>query len=234
MYVAALGDLHVRKGEADKIKKVLHTITQKADFLILSGDLTDHGLPEEATALDILLSDFTIPVVGVLGNHDFESGQEKEVVHILSQHMIILDTEPVEILGIGVAGVKGFGGGFEDHMVEAWGEQTLKRFVYETISEALKLENALAKLRTKIKIVSLHYSPIRATLRGEPPEIFPFLGSSRLAQPIDNFGVTVVFHGHAHYGSPGGKTTKGVPVYNVAFPLLQRISPKQPYALIEV
>src|SRR5262249_40894953 len=130
----------------------------------------------------------------------------------------------------GFAGAKGFGGGFGTHTLEPWGEPTIKHFVHEAVEEALQLESALARLRTPQRVVLLHYAPIRATVEGEPPEIFAFLGSSRLEEPINRYPVTAVFHGHAHRGSPEGKTRGGVPVYNVSLSLLQRLFPERPPA----
>src|SRR5439155_24159411 len=128
----------------------------------------------------------------------------------------------------GFAGVKGSGGGFGERALGPWGEEMIKRFVHEAISEALKLERALARLRSEKRIVLLHYSPIQATVVGEPPEIFPFLGSSRLEEPLNRYPVTAVFYGHAHHGAPEGSTKNGVPVYNVALKLLHDVYPNQP------
>lgn len=232
--IAAMADLHMHKLVAGIFKETFTEISEKADILVLCGDLTDHGHKEEA---ELLLEDLTfckIPVVGVLGNHDFEAGESEEVKRILSKGMFILDEESVEIKGVGFAGVKGFGGGFDTHMLGRFGEKGMKNFVQEVIDETLKLEASLGKLRTDKKIVALHYSPIRQTCIGEPEEIFPFLGSSRLAEPIDNFKVTAVFHGHSHYGSPEGKTITGIPVYNVALKVLSTLKENNRYKIIEI
>jgi Icc-related predicted phosphoesterase len=149
--------------------------------------------------------------------------------------IIMLAGDACEIHGIGFAGVKGFGGGFGQWALQPWGEATTKQFVHEAVDEAVELESALAKLRTPQRIVMLHYSPIRDTIVGEPPEIFAFLGSSRLEEPLNRYAVTAVFHGHAHHGSPEGQTTGGVPVYNVAMPLLHKTYPDQPpFRLVEI
>lgn len=234
--IAAIGDLHVRENSQGAYKELFTEISQKADVLVLCGDLADHGLIEEAKVLAEELAACSIPVVGVLGNHDFESGQQDEIKKILTDaKMTILDGEPsFEYEGVGFAGVKGFAGGFEKFMLGPFGEDAIKTFAHESVNEALKLENALSRLKTEKKVVLLHYAPIRGTIEGEPLEIFPFLGSSRLAEPIDTFDVTVAFHGHADYGTTHGKTQKGIPVYNVALPLLQKTTPKQPYALIDI
>jgi len=147
----------------------------------------------------------------------------------------MLDGESYETHGIGFAGTKGFAGGFGRGVLGAWGEATIKQFAHEAINEALKLESALARLRTPHRIALLHYSPVRATVEGEPLEIYPWLGCSRLEEPLSRYPVTVVFHGHAHKGCPEGRTGNGIPVYNVAMPLLRRRNPDQPpFKLIEV
>ena len=175
-------------------------------------------------------------MLAVLGNHDYECEQQEELIKILSgSGMTILDGTAIEIKGIGFAGVKGFAGGFGDRALQPWGESVLKKFVHEAVEEALKLESALAKLRTPQRIVLCHYAPILGTIQGEPAEIFPFLGSSRLEEPINRYAVTAVFHGHAHHGAPEGRTREGVPVYNVALPLLRNHFPdRRPVRMVEV
>ena len=148
--------------------------------------------------------------------------------------VVILDGDAQEVLGVGFAGVKGFGGGFGPRALGPWGEDTFKRFVHEAVEEALKLESALARLRTPHRIAVLHYAPIRETVEGEPLEIFPFLGSSRLEEPLNRYHVTAVVHGHAHRGQLTGRTTSGVPVHNVSLPLLLRTSPARPFLVLEV
>jgi Icc-related predicted phosphoesterase len=177
-----------------------------------------------------------IPVIAVLGNHDYESGKQNEIRQILVDvGVTVLDGEAAEVQGVGFAGVKGFAGGFGRGALGPWGEQAIKVFVQEAVDEALKLEAALARLRTQTRIAVLHYAPIRATVEGEPVEIFPYLGSSRLEEPINRYRVTAVFHGHAHRGAPEGRTATGVPVYNVAMPLLARMNPdRPPYLIVEV
>jgi Icc-related predicted phosphoesterase len=165
----------------------------------------------------------------VLGNHDYQAGKHAEVAHMLQEAGVkVLDGEAVEVRGIGIGGCKGFMGGFGRGTLEAWGEEAVKHFVREAIDEALKLERALARLRTPHKIALLHYSPIRATVEGEPTEIFPYLGCSRLEEPLNRYTVNAVFHGHAHRGTAEGTTTTGIPVYNVALPLLARDRPGAP------
>src|SRR5262249_44827783 len=209
---------------------------ETADILVLCGDLTDYGLPDEARAVAReMAASLKMPAVAVLGNHDFESGQQDEVRRIFSDAgVIMLDGDSTEILGIGFAGVKGFAGGFGRHALGPWGEDIIKNFVREAVNEALKLESALARLRGDVLVAVLHYSPILATVVGEPPEILPFLGCSRLEEPLNRFPVTAVFHGHAHHGRPEGRTTKEVPVFNVSLSLMRELSPERPFRIFEV
>lgn len=232
--VAAVGDLHCGKESQGALQPLFARATEAADVLVLCGDLTDYGLPDEARVLARdLAGTVRIPVLAVFGNHDFESGHADEVHSILTEAGVrILDGDSVEINGVGFAGVKGFAGGFGRRALGAWGEDIIKKFVHETIEEALKLEQALARLRTPQKIAVLHYSPVQATVEGEPPEIIAFLGSSRLEEPLDRYRVTAVFHGHAHRGSPEGRTKGAAPVYNVAMPVVASLSP--PLRIVEV
>jgi Icc-related predicted phosphoesterase len=221
--LAAVGDIHCSKRSAGALHPLLAKMNSEADVVLLCGDLTDYGQPEEATILaELIRSTVTVPVVGVLGNHDFESGRQVEVRQILEQSGItILDGDTEEIEGIGFAGTKGFAGGFGKATLEPWGEQIIKLFVREAVNEALKLEKALSRLSTQNKVVLLHYSPIVDTLVGEPPEIYSYLGSQRLGEPLNRFPPTVIFHGHAHHGTAEARTPAGTPVYNVALPLLK-------------
>jgi len=233
--IAAMADLHCTKSPQEVIERAMADLQGAADVLILCGDLTDYGLPEEARQLARQLAAVRMPMIAVLGNHDYESGKQDEVVQILGDAGVtILDGDAIEVRGIGFAGVKGFAGGFGERMLGPWGEAGIKRFVHEAIDEALKLEAALARLRTPQRVVLLHYSPIRTTVEGEPPEILPFMGSSRLEDPIDRHPVTFVFHGHAHHGHPEGQTRSGVPVYNVALPLMRGLQSEMPFRILEV
>lgn len=233
---AAVGDLHCRKDSAGAFRELFAQASDAADALLLCGDLTDYGLPEEARVLATELGAAKVPIVAVLGNHDFESDAQKDVCSILADAGVqLLDGEACEIHGVGIAGVKGFAGGYGRATLGSWGERPIKAFVNEAIQEALKLESALAKLRTPERIAVLHYSPIEGTVQGEPIEIFPFLGTSRLEEPLIRYPVSTVLHGHAHRGSPEGKTVNGTPVYNVALPLLKRTYPERPaFRLIEL
>jgi Icc-related predicted phosphoesterase len=235
--IAAMSDIHYSRTSQGLMQGVFSQVTERADVLILAGDLTDYGLADEARVLARDLTTLVkIPIVGVLGNHDYESGEEDQVRDILVDAGVhMLDGDAAELHGVGFAGVKGFAGGFGRGALGPWGEQAIKQFVQEALNEALKLESALARLKTTHRIAVLHYAPIRDPVEGEPVEIHPWLGSSRLEEPLTRFQVSAVVHGHAHKGSPEGKTSGGIPVYNVAVPVLTAAYPdRPPYRLIEV
>jgi len=234
--IAAVGDLHYSKATQGMWHPLFAQIQEQADLLLLCGDLTDYGLPEEgqmlARELEAVLK---IPIVAVLGNHDYESGHAAEIRAALAHARVqILDGDSCEVLGIGIAGTKGFAGGFGRGTLGAWGEPAIKTFVQEAVTEALKLESALARLRTPRRLALLHYAPIRQTVEGEPHEIYPWLGTSRLEEPIDRYPVTAVFHGHAHGGSIEGETLGHIPVHNVSLPLWRRHSPDRPFKLLTI
>ena len=235
--VAAMSDVHYGKTSAGALQSVFAQVTEQADVLVLCGDLTDYGTVEEARVLaKDLMSAVRIPIVGVLGNHDFEAGQEHEVTKILTDAGVsMLDGDSVELHGVGFAGVRGFCGGFGRGALGAWGEPIIKQVVHEAVNEALKLETALARLKTEHRIAIIHYAPIQQTVQGEPEVIYPFLGSSRLEEPLGRYQVTAVFHGHAHKGTVEGRTATGIPVYNVALPLLKSSFPdRPPFWLLEL
>jgi len=234
--VAAIADLHCSKTSQGAFQPLFAKIAESADLLLIAGDLTDYGLPDEARVLARELAPIHLPVVAVLGNHDLESGKGDEVRQILTDAgVVVLDGDACETQGIGIAGIKGFGGGFGKRALGPWGEATIKQFVREAVDEALKLEAALARLRTRHLFALLHYSPIQQTVEGEPLEIYPFLGSSRLEEPINRYPVSLVLHGHAHRGQLQGATTSGVPVYNVSMPLLTRsFADRPPFRVFEV
>jgi Icc-related predicted phosphoesterase len=235
--IAAAADLHYSRTSQGLLPRMLADLNERADVLLLCGDLTDHGLPEEAQiVVKELSSTVRIPMVGVLGNHDYESAKADEVRRICEDAGLrILDGDTFEVFDIGFAGVKGFAGGFGNRALQPWGEQMIKLFVHEALQETLKLETALLRLRTARRIAVLHYSPIEATVAGEPPEIYAFLGSSRLEEPLNRYAVAAVFHGHAHHGSAEGRTSAGIPVYNVSQSLLLRTNPNQdPFRIVEI
>ncbi len=219
--IAAVGDLHFGSGATQPFPS-LHENLGNANVLVLCGDLTDHGTAEETHALVRELAKVRIPMIAVLGNHDYESGEQEEVTKILiGGGITVLDGSAIEIEGVGFAGTKGFLGGFGRRTLEPWGEAGVKAFVREAMDECVKLEKALARLRTEKTVAVMHYAPVQATVEGEPPEIFPFLGCGRLEEPLNRYGVSVVFHGHAHRGTLAGRTQNGAPVYNVSLPLLR-------------
>jgi Icc-related predicted phosphoesterase len=231
--VAAIGDLHVKEDGASSYRELFGEISRVADVLVIAGDLTDLGKPREAEILAEDLRACSIPVVAVLGNHDYECGCVEEVSQILRQAGVrLLDGQATEIDGVGFVGVKGFAGGFGRRMLGSFGEPAIKAMVAEGVSEAIRLENAMRHVRSERSLVVLHYAPIAETIAGEPLEIFPFLGSSRLAETIDRFRVSAVVHGHAHRGAYEGRTPGGAPVYNVA---MQIEKPNgRPYAMLEI
>lgn len=234
--IAAIADLHYSRTSQGAYQPLFARVTDEADILLLCGDLTDYGLPEEARLLGReLTAGLKIPAVAVLGNHDYESDQHLEVRSILSDAgVVLLDGDSHEIQGVGFAGVKGFAGGFDRGTLGPWGESAVKAFVREAVDEALKLETALARLRTPHRIALLHYSPVRSTVEGEPPEIFAFCGCSRLEEPLIRYPVSAVFHGHAHHGRTDGRTRDGTPVFNVSLPLLRARTPDRPFVVIEL
>lgn len=233
--VAAIGDLHVVETDEHRYRELFAEMSEVADVVALCGDLTNFGKTKEAEILAADLLACTVPVVAVLGNHDHECGQPEEVARILTvAGATILDEQATMIEGVGFAGVKGFIGGFDRGELGAFGEPAIKTFVDESINEARKLENQLRSLRTDRTVAVLHYSPIAETVAGEPEPIFPFLGSSRLANAVDRFdNVKAVVHGHAHRGSYRGATPRGVPVYNCAQFVVQSHF-NRPYALLEI
>jgi Icc-related predicted phosphoesterase len=228
--IAAAADLHYHRGSKAHLQPLFDHASKSADVLLLCGDLTDYGHVEEAQVLaEDIRAHATIPVLAVLGNHDYETGHSKEIIEVLEKIGVqVLDGECAEIKGVGFAGVCGFGGGFGQLMLDPWGEPLIKAFVQESVDQAIRLERALSRLHTKQRVALLHYGPIRETIIGEPPEIYPFLGCSRLEDPLNRFKVDVVFHGHAHNGSPAGETSSKIPVFNVALPLLAKTQPQQP------
>jgi Icc-related predicted phosphoesterase len=239
MRVAALGDLHIREAVPEPLRQVFTAVNDHADVFVLCGDLTDHGFPREAEALAEALAACRIPKIAVLGNHDFESGPTDEFAKILGRSgLMVFETEPWVLDGVGFVGAKGFAGGFGRHALQPWGEHAVKQFVQGAVNESVILERALARLKTEHgverAVAILHYAPIRETVEGEALEVFPFLGSSRLVDPLDRFGVAAILHAHAHHGAPEGRTPQGIPVYNVSLPVLRAATPDQLYRVIEV
>lgn len=221
--IAAVGDLHYDSAARNSLRDLFLEVNRDADIFVLCGDLTTTGRPEQVRAFAEELSAVRIPMVAVLGNHDHDGGAVEEASAILEEIGVrVLDGRQVVIEGIGFAGVKGFAGGFGRGTLAPFGEPLIKEFVQHTIDEALKLENSLRSLETSEKVAVLHYAPIVETVVGEPEAIYPFLGSSRLLAPLETHGATVVFHGHAHHGTPEGRSPAGIPVFNVALPVLRQ------------
>lgn len=221
--IAAIGDLHASRAPRGEVLDLFARANQEADVLVLCGDLTDQGRPEELQVLVEEMAGVEIPIVAVFGNHDHEAGRVDELAVMLRDRGVhILDGENTVIDDIGFVGIKGFGGGFGRYTIGGFGEASLKAFVEETFEQSIRLETALRTLEAEIRVVVMHHAPIPETLKGESEQLYPFLGSSRFLQPIETYGADVVFHGHSHFGSPEGATPSGIPVYNVARPVLQR------------
>jgi Icc-related predicted phosphoesterase len=225
--IAAVADIHVRETDHGKWSPCFKKVSNDADILLICGDLTDTGDEVEAEVLAEELKSCSIPIIAVLGNHDYEKNRHKLIRQVLVNNGVqILDGEATVVKGIGFAGVKGFGGGFDNHMLSMFGEGAMKAFVQEAVDEALHLDRALARLDQEYnkipKIAVMHYAPIKETIEGEPEVIYPFLGSSRLAEPLNRRNVIAAFHGHAHAGVLEGETSNGIKVFNVARPILQK------------
>lgn len=232
MRIAAVGDLHCTEGTGRTLGEKLLALNDEADVLLLAGDLTAMGRASEVASLCEELRRLRIPIVAVLGNHDHESNEAPEIVRNLEGAGVrVLDgTEAVLSLNgrsLGVAGVKGFCGGFPPHLLRSFGERALKEFVAEAAHEARKLRGALGRLDTHVRAALLHYAPVRDTLGSEPLEIYPFLGSSALYDVMETARVDIIFHGHAHMGAPFARTASGIPVYNVAMPVT-----RAPYVIV--
>jgi len=235
MRIAATADLHYSAQTLGILKEQFGRVRDEADVLVVAGDLTNFGRPEEMEPLVNVLVRLRIPTIAVLGNHDYECGKEAELMRMMSSEGIkVLDGTGYERDGVGFAGTKGFIGGFGRGVLTAFGESEVKAFVKASIDEAIKLERAMSQLRTPKRVVVLHYAPIAATVAGEAPEIYPYLGSSRLAEVVDRHGADLIVHGHAHHGSLNGATTAGIPVHNVAITLLQSQQPAAAYRVFDV
>jgi Icc-related predicted phosphoesterase len=232
--IAAVGDLHTHETSYDFLKPGFRNIGKKADVLILAGDLTSKGRIKEARILVEELSEVKIPIVAVLGNHDFHNNNNNQISEVLLQNGIhILDggciTLKINDKTVGFTGTKGFCGGYGHYSIPDFGEQSLRLLVEEIEHEALKIKHGLMNLDTDFKIVVLHYSPTIETLKGENQQIYFFLGGSILSKPIDSLKPDIVFHGHTHYGTEKGFTEGGIPVRNVSMPMI-----KKPYSIVSL
>ncbi|HLZ00042.1 MAG TPA: metallophosphoesterase [Candidatus Angelobacter sp.] len=235
MRIAATADIHFTPQSYDRLREPLSHVREEADVLVIAGDLTNYGRPDEMHSLLNALVRLRVPVIAVLGNHDYESGQEQELINLMTAEGIkVLDGSSYERDSVGFAGAKGFLGGFGRGVLTAFGEKEVKAFVQAGIDETMKLERSLSMLRTQKTVIVTHYAPIAETVQGEPSEIWPYLGSSRLSDVIDRHGASLALHGHAHHGKADGKTTGGVPVSNVSLPLLLAQDPPCAYRLFDV
>ncbi|MDP8955726.1 MAG: metallophosphoesterase [Actinomycetota bacterium] len=224
--IAAAGDLHFGTDSAGTLRPSLQHLPEHADVFLLAGDLTRYGDPDEATVLADELKDLGVPTFAVLGNHDYHLDQQKTVTDILEGvgvRVLEGEAEVVQVNGhrVGVVGTKGFGGGFAGACGTEFGEREMKSFMAHTREISDRLEEALESLDTDIRVVILHYSPVKGTLQGERLEIFPFLGSYLLAEPIDRVGADLIVHGHAHHGTEKGITPGGIHVRNVSLPVIK-------------
>lgn len=235
MRIAAVADIHFNPPVWERIREKMEHVRDEADLLVLAGDLTNYGKATEMEPFLNVLVRLRIPIVAVLGNHDYESDQHEQIMKMMAAEGIkILDGTGYERDGVGFAGTKGFIGGFGRGVLTAFGEREVKSIVQAAIDESLKLERAMSQLRTEKRVVVIHYSPIMGTVEGEPPEIWPYLGTSRLAEVIDRHGANLVIHGHAHHGKAEGKTTGGIPVHNVALAILQSADPPRAFRVFDV
>jgi Icc-related predicted phosphoesterase len=234
--IAAVGDFHCGPDDVGVYRELFARVNDEADVLVLTGDLTRWGALAEFKVVVGELADVTVPIVSVLGNHDYESGHVEEGSRMLRArgvHLLCGDTFELNPT-VGFAGVKGFMGGFGRGMLTPFGEPETKSFVNATLNEVHSLELALRRLATPVRVAVLHYAPIAATIAGEPEAIHPYLGTDRLAEPLDRYSAAVAFHGHAHSGTLRGTTLGGVPVFNVSLPLLRRERPGAMYYLYDV
>ncbi|MGE0127378.1 MAG: metallophosphoesterase [Blastocatellales bacterium] len=225
--IAAIADLHVAEDSSGKLSLHWRGLHETADVLLLAGDLTNLGNTSQAETLARELEVVQIPMVAVFGNHDCHADEDGKVRSILERAGVTVlegETTTLRINGktLGIAGTKGFGGGFAGACGHAFGEQVMKEFMYETEGMAARLEENLLSLKTDYRIALLHYAPVKDTLAGERLEIYPFMGSYLLAEALDRAGADLVVHGHSHHGTEKGVTAKGIPVRNVAMPLLKR------------
>ena len=225
--IAATADLHFGPDLAGTIRPHLGGLTERADVLLIAGDVTRVGDPEEAVGLAKELAGLDVPIIAVLGNHDYHSDRQAEIAEVLEESGIRVlerETTTLEVDGstLGVAGAKGFGGGVIGASGSDFGEPEMKAFIHHTRAIAEGLRRALSELDTEHRVALLHYAPVETTLRGERLEIYPFLGSYLLGEAIDGAGADLILHGHAHRGMERGVTLGGIPVRNVARPVIQR------------
>ncbi|MFP5235222.1 MAG: metallophosphoesterase [Acidobacteriota bacterium] len=235
MRLAAVADIHLKAADHEKNLRAFSAVNELADVLVIAGDFTDHGLPDEMRGVLSVLEHVHVPIIGVLGNHDHESDHQDELAGMLRVAGVkVLDGHCFEVGGVGFAGTKGFAGGFSPYELMPFGEGGIKNFVEIAEREAIKLDFGLEQLRTATKIAITHYAPIKETVVGEPEPIFPFLGSSRLQRALDKHKPLLALHGHAHHGSFSGETKSGVRVHNVALQILRAKGEEHPFAIFDL
>lgn len=235
MRVAAVADIHLKAEEQEKNVREFMVVNELADVLVIAGDFTNHGKPEEMRACLAVLEHVHVPIVAVLGNHDHESGHQDELAGMLRLAGVhLLDGQCHEMDGVGFAGTKGFCGGFAPYELMPFGEGGIKTFVEIAEREAVKLDYGLAQLHTPIKIAITHYAPIKETVVGEPEPIFPFLGSSRLQRALDRHMPNLALHGHAHKGTFSAESSTGTRICNVALHVLRERGEEHPFAIFNL
>jgi Icc-related predicted phosphoesterase len=225
--IAAVGDVHVDKDVVGRYRPALDRLPDVADVLLIAGDLTRHGTVDEAKCFTQEFGGLGVPAIVVLGNHDHQSDQQDDVAKVLTDAGITVlegTSTVLELNGhrLGVAGVKGFGGGFAGACASNFGEREMKAFVETTEAIADRLQKALHEVDCDALVALTHYAPVPETLTGEPLEIYPFLGCYQLGRAIDSAPTALALHGHAHHGSERGRTPGGVPVRNVAHPVIKQ------------
>jgi Icc-related predicted phosphoesterase len=235
MRVAAVADVHFKREDQEENIRQFAAVNDLADVLVLAGDLTNHGRVEEMEACLAVLAHVNIPIIAVLGNHDHESNQQDTLAGMARVSGInVLDGTCYEQNGVGFAGTKGFCGGFAPYELMPFGEGGIKAFVEIAEREAIKLDYGLAQLHTPRKVAITHYAPVPETVIGEPEAVFPFLGSSRLGRVIEQHRPDLVLHGHAHHGAFAAASSSGVPVHNVALPILKKQQEIHPFVIFAI
>jgi len=232
--IAAVSDLHFKPTEVEQLRERFNGVRDVADILVLPGDLIDSGTPDDARLLVKELAALDIPIVAVLGNHEYAAGEVGAVAAVYREGGIrLLDGDTIDFIirgeSLGIAGTRGARGGFGEHALQGTGEPDVDLWLDVARYEADKLESSLGSLITDYRVVLLHLAPIRGTVEGENPEEIPFYGSSALCEPIDRLGATLVIHGHSHHGTHLGATPTGIPVYNVARTVIPA-----PYIILEL
>jgi Icc-related predicted phosphoesterase len=234
MKLAAVADIHIKKENYEEDAQRFSAVNDLADALVIAGDLTNHGQPNEMTACLRVLEHVRVPIIAVLGNHDYESGHQDELAGMLRVAGVhLLDGNCFEVGDVGFAGTKGFCGGFAPYELMPFGETDIKNFVEIADREMIKLDYGLAQLHTPIKVAITHYAPIKETVIGEPEPIFPFLGSSRLERALSRHKPALAVHGHAHRGTFSALSQDGIPVHNVALHILRERKEEHPFVIFK-